>query len=148
MNLKTSSTLKIPTNNYRTIVDFIYFCLRMKITFNNIILKNTAFLLVSIMVIIIVNQAVFTHSHLLSNGQIISHAHPYDKNNDTKPFKSHHHTKSVILFFENIKILFPVIFLLLTTSMFLQKAKYFLIPSDKIYTVGILIKKGRSPPVS
>jgi type III secretory pathway component EscU len=119
----------------------------MKITFSHSILINTVFLLVGIMVIMIANQTVFIHSHVLSNGQVISHAHPYDKNDDTKPFKSHHHTKSEILFLENVKILFPVIFLLLTVFIFLQKAKHFIYPSFNIYPAIILIKTGRSPPV-
>lgn len=99
------------------------------------------------MVIMVANQTVFTHVHLLSNGQVISHAHPYNKNDDAKPFKSHHHTKSEILFLENIKILFPVIYLLLTAFIFLQEVMYFIYPSFKIYPAIILIKTGRSPPV-
>ncbi|MBN2350639.1 MAG: hypothetical protein JXJ22_17515 [Bacteroidales bacterium] len=120
----------------------------MKITIRHILLKHTAFLLVSIMVIMVANQAVFTHSHVLSNGQVISHAHPYDKNNDTKPFKSHHHSKSEILFFENLKTLFPVVFLLLTVFVFFDNAKHLKHPSGKISPVRISIRNGRSPPVS
>jgi len=45
-----------------------------------------------------VNKAVFTHSHVLPDGRIIVHAHPYLKHQDEKkggerePVNSHHHT--------------------------------------------------------
>jgi hypothetical protein len=49
------------------------------------------------------NKAMFTHSHLLLNGQVITHAHPYtpDKNSNS-PFQSHKHQTSVAFFLDLI----------------------------------------------
>ncbi len=45
------------------------------------------------------NALINTHYHYLSDGQIISHAHPYDKATDQgTPFKSHQHTKAQLIF--------------------------------------------------
>ncbi|MBN2213607.1 MAG: hypothetical protein JW723_05130 [Bacteroidales bacterium] len=95
----------------------------------------------------VANKIIFTHSHILANGQVISHAHPYDKSSDSEPFKSHHHTQSELLFFENLKILFPLVFLLFVLKHILQKTKLFIYYVIKIYPASILLHKGRSPPV-
>jgi hypothetical protein len=44
-----------------------------------------------------VNKAVFTHSHILPDGRIIVHAHPYLKHHEKSdkenvPVRTHHHT--------------------------------------------------------
>lgn len=40
----------------------------------------------------LVNHMVYYHSHITSNGKLISHAHPYNKSQDKSPIKSHHHS--------------------------------------------------------
>ena len=49
------------------------------------------------------NQAMFSHSHLLYGGQVITHAHPYtpDKNSNS-PFQSHKHLPGVAFFLDLI----------------------------------------------
>jgi hypothetical protein len=118
----------------------------MKHLSQNIILKSVAFLLAGIMIIMVANIVIFTHSHLLPGGQIISHAHPYDKTGDTKPFKSHNHSKEEILFFRNIQILFPIVFLVLLINL-LRKENLFIFTVLKIYYVIILLPRDRSPPL-
>lgn len=51
-----------------------------------------AVLFAALLTSFIIIQTVFVHSHLLSNGTIITHAHPYNKQKDSSPFKSHHHS--------------------------------------------------------
>lgn len=38
-----------------------------------------------------VNRTVNTHYHLDDSGRLVTHSHPYDKSNDTGPFKTHGH---------------------------------------------------------
>jgi len=40
------------------------------------------------------------------DGEIISHAHPYDKSHDTQPFKNHKHTSAELFFLDQIQLLF------------------------------------------
>ena len=54
-------------------------------------------LLLSIYSLILVNNSLFYHSHITSNGKVISHAHPFNKQNDDNPYKAHHHSKLELL---------------------------------------------------
>lgn len=42
----------------------------------------------------VVNKVVFTHSHILIDGTVIVHAHPYDKTDKPGPVNNHTHTKN------------------------------------------------------
>jgi len=72
----------------------------MKTIVNNITIKSVAWLMIGIMGVLVANKAVFVHSHILNDGTIIEHAHPYNKSTDSTPYKSHHHTKAEFLFFQ------------------------------------------------
>jgi len=64
-----------------------------------ILSKNAAALLMLlVMSFIIGNKVFFIHTHLDSYGNIITHSHPYDKNGDKLPVKSHHHAQAVLAF--------------------------------------------------
>ncbi|MDP3913072.1 MAG: hypothetical protein Q8R96_04965 [Bacteroidota bacterium] len=68
--------------------------------------KQIAYLILGLMGLLIINKAVFLHSHVLANGTVISHAHPYQSTDDSKPFQSHHHTKAAFFLFDTIQLLF------------------------------------------
>jgi len=71
----------------------------------NILKKIITFGMICIMGMLIINNSVFMHTHKLSDGTVIIHSHPYDKSNDSKSHKTHHHTKAEFVFLENIEIL-------------------------------------------
>jgi hypothetical protein len=50
------------------------------------------------------NQTVNIHFHRLPNGTLVSHAHPYNKTNDSQPIKTHHHSKFELFFLKNVEI--------------------------------------------
>ena len=68
--------------------------------------KIFAYLIMVLMGLLIINKVIFLHSHILNDGTIITHAHPYQTADDSKPFKSHLHTKAAFFFFSNIQLLF------------------------------------------
>jgi hypothetical protein len=69
---------------------------------HKIINSTTVVLLLIIYGFILVNNSFFYHSHVTSEGKVISHAHPFNKQNDDKPYKSHHHSKlELLLLFSN-----------------------------------------------
>jgi hypothetical protein len=104
--------------------------------------------MIGIMGLFIANKAIFLHVHKLADGTIIEHAHPYDKSNDSKPYKSHHHSNAEFLFFQNLEILFLIVFLTLALVAFVKKEKV----SFKLITehtlICIIFHKGRAPPIS
>jgi hypothetical protein len=67
---------------------------------------SVVFLLLVSFVWLFANQAMYTHSHLLNGGQVVTHAHPYtpDKNSHS-PFQSHKHQPSVAFFLDLISSL-------------------------------------------
>lgn len=97
---------------------------------------------------LIVNKAFFLHVHKLNDGTIVSHSHPYDKSNDSKPYKSHHHTNAEFLFFQNLEILFLIVFLTLVLITLVKKEKvsFKLISEHTLFYINL--NKGRAPPVS
>ena len=95
----------------------------------------------------IMNKVVFVHSHQLESGKILIHAHPYDKTTDNKPYKEHRHTTAELLFFEQLKTLFPFILILLTIHLIIREVKYY----NKLNCEYVRFRQnfhlGRSPPV-
>ncbi len=57
--------------------------------------------------LMIVNKAVYFHSHILEDGQIIEHAHPFNKSTDNsdKPV-NHSHTNFELLILSQLTVLF------------------------------------------
>jgi len=124
-----------------------YLCPLMKRPFKNIIVKYIAVVLAASMVLMIANKIVFTHSHILDNGEIISHTHPYDKTNDREPFKSHHHAQTELFFFQHIEIYFPFVFLSLNLFYPLPRENHFVYYEKKATLVVITSQKCRAPPL-
>jgi len=97
---------------------------------------------------LIANKGLFIHTHKLENGSLVTHSHPYDKKQDSEPFKKHHHTKAEFIFFENLNILFLSVFLIiLFLSLVREKTSF--IDVEKIYFTQFSFHyQGRAPPVS
>lgn len=47
----------------------------------------------------------YTHSHVLDDGTVITHAHPYDEGSGSSPFPSHHHSNAELLIFSILNFL-------------------------------------------
>jgi len=119
----------------------------MKSFVRNITIKSVAYLMIGLMVMLITNKAMYTHLHKNADGTVIVHAHPYDKSTDSKPYKSHHHSKAELFFFQNLEILFLLIFLTLALLRFYRKAKYLTRRISNNTQTCIILYKGRAPPV-
>lgn len=120
----------------------------MKKSVKKAIIKFTSLLIVGVIFMLIANSAIFTHAHKLADGRVIIHAHPYDKSNDSSPFKSHQHSEKEYCFYKHLKIPFLIVFLSIAFIALLEskKVKYKLI--CKLILVFSPLQKGRSPPYS
>jgi len=69
---------------------------------------------------ILFNYSIFCnlHLHTLDNGSLIVHAHPFDKNNNTYPIKSHSHSNLELLLF-NLSLLIEFFIALILIFFFL-----------------------------
>ncbi len=71
--------------------------------------KYFTILLVVIVGGLILNNILFMHLHLLSDGEIVVHAHPFNKTQQAEnPLQQHQHSKGEILFFDSLLLLFVV----------------------------------------
>jgi hypothetical protein len=67
--------------------------------FSRILRKTQLLFLLPAVMWLFTNALMNTHYHYLADGQVISHAHPYNKSaNQGTPFKSHKHSKTQLIF--------------------------------------------------
>ena len=81
----------------------------MKKHTNHIAFRLFSVFILGVALFTIANQALYIHTHQTEEGEIIVHAHPFDKENDAKPIKTHHHEKVDFLFIQNAQVLFFVL---------------------------------------
>lgn len=119
---------------------------RLMVKMNRLKHQIFALFLVGCLSLLVLNKMVYTHLHILADGTVVSHAHPYNKNTDNKPFKSHHHSTEELVILQMFSYVPKMLFVLLLAK-FTQR----LIPrcsfQDKIYQfIFREISRGRSPP--
>jgi hypothetical protein len=86
--------------------------------------------LIAISLIVIVgihslNSLVYTHSHKLNNGTIITHAHPFSKSSDTNPFKSHEHSPEELTFLANMIYFIPSLVLTMVSISLIGEQSFY-----------------------
>lgn len=120
----------------------------MKISFFHSVRKKLAIVLAVVIGMVVINNIVFMHAHILDNGKIIVHAHPYNKSQDPSPFKEHQHSAKEFLHISHIQLLFFVFFLIIALSVFnrpIKKCRSNESPYNRLCYVSI---RGRAPPGS
>lgn len=111
------------------------------------IIRITSILLGFLFLFQIINNSLYIHAHILSNGEIIYHAHPYDKTNDSEPFKSHHHTTADFLFLQHVNILFRPASTIFMMFIFSLKKILWGIKYLHLVSIFVLPEYGRAPPI-
>ncbi len=119
----------------------------MQENLKSVIIRIFACFMIGIIGVLIANNAIFIHSHRMADGTLITHAHPYNKTNDSEPFKSHHHTQAEFLFLENLEIYFLFVLLALVSVSFFGKKKFTVRIHDDYISANTFSHKGRAPPV-
>ena len=120
----------------------------MKRIIKKIIKKIIAIALIIIILAITLNNAFFIHSHILPNGEVIQHAHPYNKSeNPESPYKTHHHSSFEFILLNN---LFSFLWLIIIAVFidFNKDVHFFSISKltfRKTYTYSFSLSRG--PPV-
>lgn len=98
--------------------------------------------------LIALNNALFIHRHILPNGDIVTHAHPYKKSGDTAPFKTHTHTTSELFLLAGLSKLLVIFSIAVATVLFARFLKQNTGGSDRSFTLFLSTLRGRAPPVS
>jgi hypothetical protein len=115
------------------------------VTFKHSMQKLIAKTLVILMSMLVLNNIIFIHSHILPNGRIITHAHPYNPWKDSSSKAMHSHSANEFIHLSHLQILFlsSLFSFLFITGNAIRLTAENQIPARKI----ILSKqRGRSPP--
>lgn len=67
--------------------------------------KVLSFLSIGLIMMLFANYAYFKHTHVLDNGNIITHAHPYTSNSSDASEPKHDHTKGELIFLSGLSLL-------------------------------------------
>lgn len=86
--------------------------------------KGFAYALIGVVLLLTLNKTRYVHSHILDNGTVITHAHPYEKGGNDTPFPPHHHHNSQLLIFSMFSFL-PLVFFSFAFTLILKKTIFF-----------------------
>lgn len=98
------------------------------------------------LVLQIVTRVTSTHIHILADGNLIAHTHPYHHHEDSKDSPQHRHESKELFFFEHFEVLFPVIFIALLIIALFNLLDIFKISGNKYPEFYVFLLQGRSPP--
>lgn len=99
---------------------------------------------------ILVNNTIFIHTHILPDGKVVEHSHPFNstgKNSDSQP--NHHHTSQEILLLSYIYHLFNKSYIPFIVILFFNRTYYqhLLFELKTSYSSSYKkVKSPRSPP--
>jgi len=120
----------------------------MKRHFIKILKKVVAVALIIIVFAVTMNNALFIHSHVLPDGEVIQHAHPYNTSeNPGTPYKTHHHSGFEFLLLNNLFsflwVIIAAVFIVFNSNVQVIFISKFLF--KKSFTYLYLLSRG--PPV-
>lgn len=103
-------------------------------------------LMILLMTALLVNKAVYIHVHVLPDGSVVTHAHPFNKTADSPKGQSHHHSNLEFFMFQALEILIlssAMVLSLMILSKGLEKSWFI-----QEYHIPALIplSPGRAPP--
>ncbi len=103
--------------------------------------------MVGMIFILIANSGIFMHTHVLADGSIIVHSHPYDKSENSGSPQSHHHSSFEFIFLDNLNILFLTFLAVFIPGVFSGKTGYrFQVVSSLLSPISNT-NQGRAPPI-
>ena len=103
-------------------------------------------LMIFIMTVMLVNKLVYIHVHVLPNGTVVTHAHPFNKTTNSEQGQSHHHSNLEFFILHALEIMIlssAVVLTLMNLSRTIEK-RWFI---QEYHTPGLIpISPGRAPP--
>lgn len=114
---------------------------------NSYLLKLFSYLCLSILLLQIVNKSIYIHSHRLANGMLVMHAHPFNKQKDNAPFKSHKHTNLEYFAYDTLTTFIGVAIFSLVLLLIVTNTKNYYYIDLEIVKRFTQSKQNKSPPV-
>lgn len=108
--------------------------------------KIVGILVLTLMLMLVFNRAIYFHSHVLKDGTVVQHAHPFPLQEQQNGEAQHEHSSIEFLFFAQIMVFLIGFVMLLMAALqnphlrkIVEKNKF---PSNSIYHLPLL----RAPP--
>jgi len=108
--------------------------------------NQLVYLIIGLMGLMLINKAIFLHSHVLNDGTIIIHAHPCERSEDSQPLKKQHHTKAAFFFYENLDLLFLSAVLSFFSIKSIKSVHVFYRPASDYNSFHLSQLRERAPP--
>jgi hypothetical protein len=114
-------------------------------------MRDISIKLIAITLIVVVgihslNSYFYTHRHLLDDGTIITHAHPFNKSTDANPFKTHTHTTEELTFLATLIYFLPAVTLSVLGVCLIKSTGYLSHFKQPICQYSLLAPSLRAPP--
>jgi len=94
----------------------------------------------------VLNKALYSHVHVMADGTLVTHAHPFDKSSDQEPVKHHEHTYGewqILEIGRNLYLVFPALLFLIFNFLLTVIAEK---PVFTPITTEYFVISGRAPP--
>ena len=96
--------------------------------------------------LLMVNRAFYIHIHVLPNGTMVSHAHPFSKSTDNGEEKDHQHSSLEFLLLEQMDVLIFSAIALFVLLAFSQSMTLGRPDMDRLLPSLVPISPSRAPP--
>jgi len=123
-----------------------YFCLWMKRKAQLLYKKITVALLILVMGSLLVNQALYTHTHVMPDGSIVSHAHPFSKNAGCNKNSTHQHSSAEFFLLDLMEVLILCVFIAFVLKRYALNTLFREVSSDHLLPALVPVSPGRAPP--
>jgi len=121
--------------------------MRMKGKAHILCKRITMALIVLIMGSLLLNQVLYTHTHVLPDGSIVSHSHPFDKAQESKQAGSHQHSTLELFLLQNLQLLFAAVLVSLVLLRSTSTTYFRVRAIVRSLPILLPVSPGRAPPV-
>jgi hypothetical protein len=103
--------------------------------------------MIIVMALLMVNNAAFTHVHVIPDGSLAAHAHPFDRSGESSPGKAHHHSDLDYHIFQDLQVLCLLILTAIGLLKLHQHSQVIRLPQHVTCSTPTTVRSGRAPPV-
>jgi len=107
----------------------------------------TAGIMVALMALLLMNNSAYLHVHVMHDGSLMSHAHPFDKQGDSKPGQAHQHKQLECQMLQDLQLLFLFCLSSLGLLMVFCPIARMHAAEEQLQHVQLIPFQGRAPPV-
>ena len=104
-------------------------------------------LIIAVMGALTINNIAYIHVHVLPDGTMVTHAHPFNKKTETEQGTSHTHSQLGFLFFQHLQVLFLILAGILCLRRPVSQVLQIRTSSNFCYPAHLFASLGRAPPV-